>query len=363
MVGTAITTGMPAKAVGPQEPAAGEAHARDDLARQIVAAEAAVAAHPGDPDWLLRLVVLYDRKGEFKKSIPLLEKLMRLQPNNPDVYRRSGIDRFHTGHPEEALGPLRTVVHADPEDMEANFYLGLCYLALDREDEANKVFDRQAATVPVDVDELYLLVKGYSRLSSAMLSRLAALGKDSYRMYQVRGEYFDLQNAPEEAIREYEKAVELRPDLPSLHYVLGSAYWKHSQLDKAMAEFRRTIELEPSHFMAHYKLGMVLLEKNDPSNALKEFRAALAEQPGLIDGYLGAGKALFLQGNYQAALPQLQRYLELSPDDPTRHYLLYQIFRRLNNVDEAERQLELFKQKEDKAKAKEAATVKRPGGN
>ena len=342
-----------ARAGSPQGQSLKESHVRADLARQIVAAEAAAAAHPRDPKTLLQLIALYDLGGKFKKSLPLLERLVVLQPDNLEAYLRLGIDRFHTGHPEEALDPLRTVVHANPENTEANFYLGLCYLALDREDEANKAFARQAAMAPADADELYLFIKGYGHLSSAMLSRLVGLGADSYRMHQVRGEYFDMQNAPELAIKEYEKAVELRPDLPSLHYVLGTAYWKHSQLDKAAAELRRTIELAPQHFMAHYDLGMVLLEQNAPEDAMKEFQVAIAIQPGIVNGYLGLGKALYLQGQYDAAVPQLRHYIELAPEDPAPNYLLYQIFRRLKKDDKAQEQLNLFKQKDEKAKAEE----------
>lgn len=351
VVSATLSGSVPARAGSQEESASRDTHFRRDPAKQIAAAEAAAAARPKDPKVLLQLVALYDRAGEFKKSLPLLERLVLLQPDNLEVYQRLGIDRFHTGHAQEALEPLRTVVHTNPENMEATFYLGLCYLALDREDEANKAFDREAAKAPTDADELYFLVKGYSRLSSSMLSRLADLGEDSYRIHQVRGEYYDLQNAPEQAVKEYEKAVELRPDLPSLHYVLGTACWKHSQLERAVAEFRRTIELAPNHFMAHYKLGMVLLEQNAPAEAAREFQAAIAIEPGIVNGYLGLGKALYQQELYEAAVPQLRHYIELAPEDATPHYLLFQIYRRLNKDDNAQEQLNLFKQKDEKARA------------
>jgi tetratricopeptide (TPR) repeat protein len=352
-------TGVP----GPQETLApGATVSGPDQAKQIAAAETEAKAHPRDPQVLLRLATLYQQQSDFNKSVPLLERLVLIQPQNFDAYRLLGIDQFHSGHPADALGPLRQVVDANPRDGEANFYLGLSYLALDRDDEANKAFDRVATTAPANLDEVYFLIKGYSRLSSAMLTKLFDLGgENSYRMHEVRGEYFDLDNAPEQATQEYEKAVQLRPDLPSLHYVLGNSYWKRSQLDKAVTEFRWTIELAPSHFMAHYKLAMVLMEQNDPAHALKEFQTALAEQPGLVDGYWGVGKALYQQGQYEAALPQLQHYVELSPDSPEPHYLLFQIFRRMNNNEQAERELALFKQKEEKAKAKNAARVTPPG--
>jgi tetratricopeptide (TPR) repeat protein len=330
------------------------------LSKQISLAEAAVAQRPQDPQVLMRLVKLYQAEGEFGKSLPVLERFVVLAPGDLDGQRLLGINRFHAGHPREALAPLRLAAQGNPKDDEASFYLGLCYLALDRDDEANKAFDRLAAGVPENIDELYWLVKGYSRISSAMLSRLAGSGGESYRMHQVRGEYFDLDNNPDQAIKEYEKAVQLRPDLSSLHYVLGNAYWKRSHPDDAAAEFRRSIELDPRHFMAHYQLGMVLLEQNKPADALKEFRAALNEQPGLVNGYLGLGKSLFQQGEYAAAVPILQRYVGLAPEDPTPHYLLQQVFRRLNDSAAAEEQLALFKQKEAVAKAKKPAAIKVP---
>jgi predicted Zn-dependent protease len=69
---------------------------------------------------------------------------------------------------------------------------------------------------------------------------------------------------------------------------------------------------------------------------------------------------LYQQGEYAAAVPILQRYVGLAPEDPTGHYLISQIFRRLNNTTAAEEQLTLFKQMEAKAKAKEPAAIKFP---
>jgi tetratricopeptide (TPR) repeat protein len=327
--------------------------------KQISTAEAAVAQNPGDTQALMRLVRLYQAVGEYEKSTPLLEKVVIIAPRDLEAKRFLGINRFHSGNVREAIDSLRAAADGDPKDYEASFYLGLCYLALDRDDEANKAFDRVAAGAEANIDELYWMVKGYSRVSSAMLSRLARLGEDSYRMHQVRGEYFDLNNDADHAIKEYEKAVILGPNVASLHYALGSAYWKRSQVNAAAEEFRRAIDLDPRHYMAHHKLGMVLLELNEPAKALSEFRAALSEQPGLTNAYLGLGKALYQQGEYTAALPILQRYITLAPEDPTPHYLLSQVFRRLNQPAQAEEQVGIFRQKEAVKKSMEPGNAGR----
>jgi tetratricopeptide (TPR) repeat protein len=285
--------------------------------------------------------------------VALLERLTALQPDNPDAQFLLGLDRFHAGHPAEAIEALKMAARVNPQDNESNFYLGLCYLALDRNDEAEKAFERMAAQAPANVDELYLLIKAYTQVSSALLSRLVAVGKDSYRTHQVKGEYFDMQHASDAAIKEYEKAVELRPGLPSLHYVLANAYYKHSQLDKAVGEFRRTIELNPHHFMAHYTLGLLFLEEDDSANAIKELRAALADQPGLVGGYLALGKALFRHGDDEAAIPLLERHIQLVPDNAVPHYLLYQIYRRQHKPEDAAREMAIFQQKDQKAKEKD----------
>src|SRR5436309_14328043 len=327
------------------------------LAKQITALEAESKTRPTDVEVLFRLGKLFHQQGTFQKSIPLFVSILVLRPRHLDAHVLLGMDRFHAGRAREAIEPLRRAVELDFLNAEANFYLGCCFLSRDREDEGTKAFERLASQAPATVDELYRLTRAYSRLSSAMLSQLATLGENSYRMHQVRGEYFDLQNNPDQAIGEYEMAVQLRPDLSSLHYVLGNAYWKHSELEKAAAELGRAIELEPKHFTARYKLGMVLLEQNDPVKAVAEFRAALAEQPALNDAYLGLGKALFKLGENETAIPQLLRYVQLSPLDPTPHYLLYQIFRRLNRSEEARHELAAFEEKEKKAKARKSGKI------
>ncbi len=320
------------------------------LAKQITALEAELKTHPTDVEVLFRLGKLFHQQSTFQKSIPLFERIIVLRPKHPEAHLLLCMERFHAVRAREAIEPLQRAVELDPPNTEANFYLGLCFLSLDREDEATKAFNRLASQAPSTVDELYLLTRAYSRLSSAMLSQLAMLGENSYRMHQVRGEYFDLQNNPDQAIKEYEIAVQLRPDVASLHYVLGEAYWKHSELDKAAVELHQAIELDPKHFTAHYKLGMVLLEQNNPLQAVAEFRTALSEQPGLNDGYLGLGKALFKLDENEAAIPQLLRYIQLAPLDPTPHYLLSQIYRRLNRSEEAQQELAAFEEKQKRVK-------------
>src|SRR5207249_4603873 len=150
------------------------------LTKQITALEAELKTRPTDVEVLFRLGKLFHQQGTFQKSISLFERIIVLRPRHLDAHILLGMDRFHAGRAREAIEPLRRAVELDFLNEEANFYLGLCFLSLDREDEATKAFNRLASQAPATVDELYLLTRAYSRLSSAMLSQLATLGENSY---------------------------------------------------------------------------------------------------------------------------------------------------------------------------------------
>lgn len=266
------------------------------------------------------------------------------KPESFETQMDLGVKLFRCGQAAAALEPLRIAIHLAPNDSSAYFYLGVSLLALDREDEARSAFKRMAALVPPDGEQLYLLSRGYSKLSSALLERLHETAPDSYRLQQVEGEYFDAQNRPDLALEKYKLAVRKQPGIASVHYVLGSAYWARFRSQEAAAEFRTAIQLSPGHYMAHYKLGMILLEEAHPSDAAAEFRAALGLQSGFADAHVGLAKSLFQQGKAAEALPQVELGIEIDAEREQAHFLRYQILRKLGRDADAATELDKFKE-------------------
>lgn len=269
---------------------------------------------------------------------------VQAKPGSLDAQMALGVKRFRCRQPAAALEPLRIAIQLAPNDSSAYFYLGVSLLALDREEEAHNAFKRMAALVPPDDEQLYLLLRGYSKLSSALLERLHEAVPDSYRLQQAEGEYFDAQNRPELALEKYKLAVRKQPGMASAHYILGSAYWARFRSDEAAAEFRITIKLNPDHYMAHYKLGMILLEKARAPDAAAEFRAALRVQSGFADAHVGLAKSLFQQGKAAEALPQIELGIEIDAEREQAHFLRYQILRKLGRDADAATELDKFKE-------------------
>jgi serine/threonine protein kinase len=60
----------------------------------------------------------------------------------------------------------------------------------------------------------------------------------------------------ERAIAEAEKVLELDPDFPGAHHVLGSAYWSEGKRDDAFGELERAVELSGRHSFELEQLGV-----------------------------------------------------------------------------------------------------------
>ena len=277
-------------------------------------------------------------------EIPALERAAQAKPDSIEAQLALGAKRFRCRQPAAALEPLRIAIQLAPNNSSAYFYLGVSLLALDREEEAHNAFKRMAALTPPDDEQLYLLLRGYAKLSSALTERLHETAPDSYRLQQVEGEFFDAQNRPDLALDKYKLAVQKRPDAASTHYLLGSAYWARFRSDEAAPELRTAIKISPEHYMARYKLGMILLEQGHPSDAAAEFLAALTVQPGFADAHFGLAKALFQRSKLAEALPEVERSIEMDPEREQSHFLRYQILRKLGRDEEAVTELARFKE-------------------
>lgn len=277
-------------------------------------------------------------------EIAVLERAAVAKSGSVDAQMALGVKRFRCRQPAAALEPLRMAIQLAPNNSSAYFYLGVSLLALDREEEARNAFKRMAALTPPEDEQLYLLLRGYAKLSSALAERLHEVAPDSYRLAEMEGEYFDAQNRPDLALAKYKLAVEKQPSAASAHYLLGSAYWARFRSDEAAEEFRAAIKLSPDHYMARYKLGMILIEQAHPADAAAEFLAALKVQPGFADAHFGLAKALLQQSKPAEALPEIERSIEIDAQREQSHFLRYQILRKLGREQDAAAELTRFKE-------------------
>jgi predicted O-linked N-acetylglucosamine transferase (SPINDLY family) len=87
------------------------------------------------------------------------------------------------------------------------------------------------------------------------------------------------QDRLDEAIVEYRRALELKPDFPEALNNLGAALAEQGCLDEAETAYRHALQLQPGHLKARNNLGGALERQGRLDEAIAEYRKALELKP------------------------------------------------------------------------------------
>lgn len=102
----------------------------------------------------------------------------------------------------------------------------------------------------------------------------------------------------------------------------GEEFLRSRQFDQAIAQFQAALELDPSSAGLHDRLGVVYVGKGDGNRALAEFRESVRLNPRLSDAWSNLGLLLLRTGQAQQALDALRRASQIEPDSAAIHYRL-----------------------------------------
>lgn len=134
------------------------------------------------------------------------------------------------------------------------------------------------------------------------------------RLVEIGFFYVQIE-APFEAVRILEKAVQLAPDDHRAHNSLGTAYLINLRLDEATAEFQRALDLESKDEYANLNLGNLSRAAGDYERAASYYRKQLATKADDAEAMGGLAIALLALGRDEEAAPQMRRSQELAPED------------------------------------------------
>jgi Flp pilus assembly protein TadD len=89
-----------------------------------------------------------------------------------------------------------------------------------------------------------------------------------------------------EAIRAYERALELKPTAAEIHNKLGDAYYYAGRLLDAIDSYSQAVRLEPNYAEAYYNLAVTYYETGNRTMAATEARILQKLDGKLYEKYL-----------------------------------------------------------------------------
>jgi tetratricopeptide (TPR) repeat protein len=115
-----------------------------------------------------------------------------------------------------------------------------------------------------------------------------------------------------EAIRQYEQAIQLKPDFPVAQYNLGIALASQGKLAEAIEHYRKAVQVRPDYAEALNNLGNALGEEGRLPEAVQQFERALQARPDFAEAHFDLGVALARQGKLEEAIPHFRQALALA---------------------------------------------------
>ncbi len=118
----------------------------------------------------------------------------------------------------------------------------------------------------------------------------------------------------DEAIVQYSKALQIKPDHAEAHNNLGVAFAEQGQISKAIDHEILALEINPNYAEAHLNLGNAHLRQNAMPEAEFHYREALRINPNLSEGHNNLGVILSQVGKTKEAILEFKKALALDPD-------------------------------------------------
>jgi superkiller protein 3 len=139
----------------------------------------------------------------------------------------------------------------------------------------------------------------------------------------------------DEAVVQYQKALEINPDYAEACNNLGNALLQKGKVDEAIAQLQRAQQLKPDYAEACNNLGNALLQKGNVAEAIAHVQRALQIKPDFANAHDVLGNALLQKGNVAEAITQFQEALQINPHNAEACYNLGNARLRQGNVAEA----------------------------
>jgi Flp pilus assembly protein TadD/TolB-like protein len=144
-------------------------------------------------------------------------------------------------------------------------------------------------------------------------NRAVALNDHLAPVYVALGIVQEGTGQHEQAIRSFQRALELDPINSSAHSELGNSYLAMGKLEEAESIYKKAAQLRPDDFTSLNGLGLFYYGRGRYQDATKIFQRTTELVPDNSSGYTNLGAVYWMDGQYQNAAISYEKSLALRP--------------------------------------------------
>lgn len=327
---------------------------------------------------LLKARILLARR-DFGNALERLDLVVRESPRNAMAHYFRGLSHMGKGDPKMGRQDLLKAVELNPGLLEARLILAEVYLNERNADLARQQIDAAMKIAPRNTR--VLMHQGSLKVlerdlkgAEEIYGRIIQADADYTPAYIQLGLIYNLTNRRPEALKTFNKALELNPkqtealalvvglharekkfdeamkacedhkkkvsDSPAslalIEYLEGNIFLAKQDSKAAQDRFKKAIEIEPNNPAPYVALAEIYAREKRFDEAIKEYEGVIAKNPKYLAGYMAVGTIYDLKGDGPKAEAYYRKALEIKKDfGPAANNLAWNLAERGGNIDEA----------------------------
>lgn len=247
-------------------------------------------------DIIFEVVTSLEEYDEFEVASRYLQKAVKIEPDNCQIYGELGFILEHLNRTEDAITAYETMVDLDPFLAFGWSNIGVLYSKLGNNAKAIEAFDYVIALEP--------------ETAIAYYNKANALANNG-----------DIN----EALSIFLEYLKMDDDSAMALCCIAECYEKLGDFDNAGRYYRQTLDVEPNNPDALYGLAVVELENDNVDESFSLAQKALEIDPNIPEYWFGYGKLNLRLGNLDTARSAFEKAISLDPLDFESWLLLSEI--------------------------------------
>lgn len=296
-------------------------------------------------DYYFAMGESYSLDGNHAKAVEAFKMTLLYDQESPMVNIRLATEYFKTAQFTEALTQAEEAISKDPKNIEARLLLGGLYLSLKLFPKAIAQYEQVLKVQPNNVEAPVYLGAAYTELkqyAKAVKFFDSLIRNDDYNSPHLAWYYIGRVRSEQkgeafqkEAMKAYNKAIELKPDFLDAYVAVASMYTQKGQDAKALALYKKFQKEQGPNPKVAEILAQMYVENEDYDAAFEQYQIMESATDDTLNIKLKMALILIERKDFAAASAKLEEILRDAPESDKIRFYLGAVYEEINEYDKA----------------------------